>query len=55
METYKEHITLSPDMNEERLNKLRDKQIDTRPSEEEFKKVISNYLSWKINEILKNE
>ena len=31
------------------------KQIDTRPSEEEFKKVISNYLSWKINEILKNE
>lgn len=31
------------------------KQIDTQPSEEEFKKVISNYLSWKINEILKNE
>ncbi len=31
------------------------KQIDTKPSEAEFKKVISNYLSWKINEILKNE
>ena len=24
METYKDHITLSPDMNEERLNKLRE-------------------------------
>ena len=24
METYKEHITLSPDMNEERLSKLRE-------------------------------
>lgn len=31
------------------------KQIDTRPSDEEFKKIVSNYLSWKINEILKNE
>lgn len=31
------------------------RQIDTKPSEEEFKKTVANYLSWKINEILKNE
>lgn len=31
------------------------KQIDTIPSEDEFKKTVANYLSWKVNEILKKE
>lgn len=31
------------------------KQIDTIPSEDEFKKTVANYLSWKVNEILKKQ
>ena len=31
------------------------KQIDTMPSENEFKRTVANYLSWKLNEIFKNK
>lgn len=31
------------------------KQIDAMPSEDEFKRTVANYLSWKLNELLKNK
>lgn len=31
------------------------KKIDTTPTEEDFKKTVSEYLSWKVSNILKGE
>ena len=28
--------------------------IDTTPTEDDFKKVVAEYLSWKVNELLNN-
>ena len=31
------------------------KKIDTRPTEEDFKKTVAEYLSWKVGQIIKGE
>ena len=31
------------------------KKIDTRPNPEDFRKVVKDYLAWKVSEVIKNE
>lgn len=31
------------------------RKIDTRPTEEDFRKVVKDYLAWKVSEIIKQE
>ena len=31
------------------------KKIDTKPTEEDFRKTVAKYLSWKVSQIIKGE
>ena len=30
-------------------------KVDTRPTEDDFKKVVSEYLAWEVSQVLKGE
>lgn len=45
--------TISLDGNDWTFNQH--KVIDTRPTENDFKKVVSDYLAWKVGSILRGE
>lgn len=45
--------TISPDGNDWTYSQHR--KIDTRPTEEDFRQVVKDYLAWKVSEIIKQD